>query len=110
MSNLSRRGLLAEATMVAAGPASAQPAPVAREKGPLIWLDMDQKALDDAYDQAVYAPNRDIVIKRCLRNSELARERLGAPKRFAYGPTSFEGLDVFTAKTPNAPIMIYVHG
>ena len=71
---------------------------------------MDQKELDDAYDQAVYAPNRDIVIKRCIRNSELARERLGAPKRFTYGPTKFEGLDVFTAKTPNAPIMMYIHG
>ena len=89
---------------------SAQPAPAERVKGPLVWMNMDQKALDDAYDQAVYAPNRDIVIKRCVRNSELARERLGAPKRFAYGPTPFEGLDVFTAKTPNAPIMIYIHG
>ena len=77
-----------------------------RVKGPLVWMNMDQKELDDAYDQAVYAPNRDIVLKRCVRNSELARERLGAPKRFAYGPTPFEGLDVFTAKTPNAPIMI----
>jgi len=87
-----------------------QAAKIDTAKGPLVWLDMDQKALDDAYDQAVYAPNREIVIKRCIRNSELARERLGAPKRFAYGPTSFEGLDVFAAKTPNAPIMIYVHG
>ena len=29
-----------------------------RPKGPLVWLDMDQKALDDAYDQSVYAPNQ----------------------------------------------------
>ena len=92
------------------GAAHAQSTPAPRAKGPIVWLDMDQKELDDAYDQAVYAPNRDIIIKRCVRNSELARERLGAPKRFAYGPTSFEGLDVFPAKTPNAPIMIYIHG
>src|SRR5438270_7904070 len=106
---LTRRSLVAgAATVAAAGSAFAQSA--AHVKGPVVWLDMDQKALDDAYDQAVYAPNRDIVIKRCIRNSELARARLGAPKRFAYGPTSFEGIDVFTAKTPNAPIMIYVHG
>ena len=78
MSALSRRGLLAGAAVVAAGPALAQTAPAARVKGPLVWLNMDQKELDDAYDQAVYAPNRDIVIKRCVRNSELARERLGA--------------------------------
>ena len=31
----------------------------ARTKGSLVWLDMDQQELDDAYDQAVYAPNRD---------------------------------------------------
>jgi arylformamidase len=71
---------------------------------------MDQKELDDAYDQAVYAPNREVVIKRCARNSELARERLGAPKRFSYGPTEIEAVDVFTTKAANAPVMIFTHG
>ena len=74
------------ALLGATGPALAQrPAQPPRVKGPLVWLDMDQKELDDAYDQAVYAPNRDHVLKRCTRNSELVRARLGAPKRFAYG-------------------------
>src|SRR5262245_21433308 len=81
-----------------------------RAKGPLVWLDMDQKELDDAYDNSVYAPNREIVLKRCARNSELVRERLGTPKRFAYGPTAIEAVDVFTAKTPNAPVHVFVHG
>ena len=57
----------------------------ARAMGPLVWLDMDQKALDDAYDQAVYAPNRDQVHKRNQFNSDRVRARLGAPKRLAYG-------------------------
>src|SRR5580658_7302120 len=26
--------------------------------GPAVWRDMDQQALDDAYDQSKYAPNR----------------------------------------------------
>ena len=104
---VTRRTLLASAAAIGStGPALAQP----REKGPLVWLDLDQQALDDSYDQAVYAPNRDIVLKRCVRNSELARERLGAPKRFAYGPTEIEALDVFTAKAPNAPVNVFVHG
>ena len=30
---------------------------VARPKGPLVWLDMDQQELDDAYDQLKYAAN-----------------------------------------------------
>src|SRR5439155_835340 len=42
--------------------------------------------------------------------SELARERLGAPKRFAYGPTAIEALDVFTTRVPNAPVSVFVHG
>ena len=43
-----------------------------------VYLDYDQKALDDAYDQAVYAPNRDQVLARRERNSELARQHLYA--------------------------------
>ncbi len=81
-----------------------------RAKGPLVWLDLDQKELDDAYDQAVYAPNRDIVIKRVARNSELVRERIGVPKRFPYGRAAIEAVDVFTTKMPNAPVMLFVHG
>jgi arylformamidase len=109
-SGLSRRGLIAGAAAMTGGAAFAQNAPAARVKGPLVWMNMDQKELDDAYDQAVYAPNRATVLKRCVRNSELVRERLGAPKRFAYGPTAIEGLDVFPARSPNAPIMLFVHG
>ena len=50
------------------------------------------------------------ILKRCARNSELARERLGAPKRLAYGPTPIEGLDVYLTKAKNAPVNIFVHG
>jgi arylformamidase len=82
----------------------------ARVKGPLVWLDMDQQALDDAYDQVVYAPNRDQVAKRRVANSAIARARIGEPERFAYGPTPIEGLDLYRCKKPNAPIAIFVHG
>jgi arylformamidase len=85
-------------------------APDTRAKGPPVWLGLDQKALDDAYDQAVYAPNRDQVLARNRWNSERARARLGAPKRLAYGPSPAEGLDVFTAARPNAPVMVFIHG
>jgi arylformamidase len=110
---VTRRSLLAgaasSAVIAAGGVSLAQQAPP-REKGPIVWLDMDQKELDDAYDQSVYAPNIQTVLKRCARNSELARERLGAPRRFAYGPKPIEALDVFTTKTPNAPVNVFVHG
>src|ERR1700684_2574567 len=60
---------------------------VAKTKGPIVWLDMDQQELDNAYDQIVYAPNRDQVAKRRLANSVAARARLGAPQRCACRPT-----------------------
>jgi arylformamidase len=79
-------------------------------KGPLVWLDMDQKALDDAYDQLVYAPNRDQVHKRNMFNSDRVRARLGAPKRHAYGQKPQEQLDLFATSKPNAPINVFIHG
>src|SRR5271169_2615026 len=72
-------------------------------KGPIVWLNMDQQELDDAYDQIVYAPNRDQLTKRRLANSALARTRIGEPERFAYGPTPIEGLDVYRTSSPPSP-------
>ena len=75
-----------------------------------VWLDIDQKELDDAYTQSVYAPNRDQVTGRWASNSETARQRLGPPKRFAYGDAPIEGLDLYAAKRDHAPIAVFVHG
>jgi arylformamidase len=87
-----------------------QAAKVQEAKGPLVWLDMDQKALDDAYDQFVYAPNRDQVHKRNMFNSDRVRARLGQPKRLAYGSAPMEQLDLFATTKPNAPIQVFIHG
>jgi arylformamidase len=81
-----------------------------RAKGPRVWLDMDQQELDDAYDQAVYAPNREQVHARRQANSAVARAVLGEPLRLQYGASEIEGLDVYRTKSPNAPVAIYVHG
>lgn len=82
----------------------------ARAKGPPVWLDMDQKALDDAYDQSVYAPNQQLVARRRARASEAVLERLGEPWRVAYGPTEIEKLDIYKTSRPNAPVNVYIHG
>ena len=79
-------------------------------KGPNVWRDMDQKELDDAYDQEVYAPNRDLVVARRVAASERARAILGPPQRVAYGGSEYERLDIFRAPAANAPINIFVHG
>jgi arylformamidase len=101
----------AGAVVAAGGPALAQPAQQPpRAKGPRVWLDLDQKELDDAYDQSVYAPNQPQVTGRYATNSEVTRARLGVPRRFAYGSAPVEGLDVFTSARPDAPINVFVHG
>jgi arylformamidase len=86
------------------------PSPAPRAKGPIVWLDMDQKELDDAYDQEVYAPNREQIVARRLANSAIVRAILGEPQRVAYGPTEIEKLDIFRTKAPNAPVNIFIHG
>jgi arylformamidase len=98
---------LAMAAASATGAAAVAPS---RPKGPPVWLDMDQQALDDAYDQQVYAPNRDQVGKRRIANSEIARKILGTPLRLSYGETAIEALDVYRCARPNAPINVFVHG
>jgi arylformamidase len=81
-----------------------------KEKGPLVWMNMDQTELDSAYDQSAYAPNIQQVIKRYAINSELTRTRLGNPKTISYGSTPIETLDVFQCNQTKAPINIFIHG
>ena len=75
-----------------------------------VWLDMDQAALDAAYDQSAYAPNREQILARNAVNSERARARLGPPRRYAYGPTPIEALDVYPTARAAAPINVFIHG
>ena len=92
-------------------------------RGPLVWRDMDQKTLDDAYNQAAYAPNMDLILGRIAAASEATREILGAPYRLAYGPSEDERLDVYRTHAPSlpspagvgrkqqgAPVNVFVHG
>lgn len=111
ISALDRRTLLVGigATAVMPGLTSAA-AQTGNEAAPKVWLDMDQKALDDAYDQPKYAPNIQQVIRRYASISDAMRIRVGEPKRAAYGPSAIEALDIFSPKQANAPIHIHIHG
>jgi arylformamidase len=108
-----RRGVLtsiaALGAVAATGAASAQQQD-AGAKGPRVWLDLDQKALDEAYDQSKYAPNLQQIIKRYATNSEATRRRIGQPKRVAYGSTPIEMLDIYATRRAGAPVNVYIHG
>jgi arylformamidase len=79
-------------------------------KGPLVWLDLDQRELDDAYDQAKYAPNLQQVVGRWPTNSDQTRAVIGAPRRLKYGAADIEGADLYPTMAPNAPVNIFIHG
>jgi len=110
---LSRRTMLSATAAAIASPAIAAECPIGpppHEKGPRVWLDLDQVELDAAYDQSFYAPLAGQITKRWVTDSEAARARLGAPVRAAYGPTEVEKLDIYRAKRPKAPTFVFIHG
>jgi arylformamidase len=88
--------------------------PPPHQRGPKVFLDYDQVELDAAYEQAAYALNAAQVQQRNVRNSELARIRLGDPMRVSYGPTEVVRMDIFPSSLPlgsrGAPIHIHIHG
>src|SRR5215472_5278600 len=81
-----------------------------RGKGPRVFLDYDQAALDAAYDQAAYEANLEQMRRRWASNSARTRARIGDPLRRAYGTAPIEGLDVFPAGSGPAPVFIFLHG
>jgi arylformamidase len=80
------------------------------EKGPPVFLDYDQAALDAAYDQAAYAPNREQLIERRINDSAVVRRRIGEPERLAYGPAEIERLDIYRSERSAAPVFVFIHG
>jgi arylformamidase len=76
---------------------------------PLVFGPYDQEGLDRQYNQQVWAANAAELIKRYGSESDRARETLGQPKVFAYGPTLAETLDVYCAGA-GAPIHLHIHG
>ena len=84
--------------------------PPPHDKGPRVWMDMDQIDIDAAYDQRFYAPMGYQITKRIASVSDAVRARLGEPLRLSYGPSEIEKLDVYRARKPNAPIFVFIHG
>jgi arylformamidase len=110
---ISRRAMLATAASMAASPAFAAECRTGapqHEKGPRVWMDMDQVELDAAYDQSFYAPLWPEISKRLAANSEAARARLGEPRRESYGPTETEKLDIYRTGRVGAPVFVFIHG
>lgn len=78
-------------------------------KAPLVWLDMDQAALDAAYDQTVWAPNQALTAERRAAAAAEAKARL-KPSRHSYGETQIETFDFYSCGDRAAPLAIFIHG
>ncbi|MDP2357417.1 MAG: alpha/beta hydrolase [Beijerinckiaceae bacterium] len=78
-------------------------------KGPLVWLDMDQAALDRAYDQTIWAPNQSLTAERRAAAATEAKARLKS-SRHAYGDSEIEAFDFYACGVAEAPIVIFIHG
>jgi len=72
-----------------------------------IFLDYDQKALDDQYEQRVWVPHAEEIIKRYAAASDQVRSRLGQPRTEKYGPTPPETLDIYGS---GKKAFVFVHG
>ena len=72
-----------------------------------VFLDYDQKALDDQYEQRVWAKNAEEVIRRYAVKSDEVRERIGEPRIERYGPSAPETLDVYGS---GGTAFVFVHG
>jgi arylformamidase len=100
----------AAAAMALTGTVARGEAPAGAARGPRVWRDLDQAALDAAYDQSVWAANMAQVVARYASESDAVRARLGAPRRFAYGDVPIEALDVYAPERADAPVNVFIHG
>ena len=82
---------------------------------PKVYLDYTQAELDAAYDQKVWAPNREEVVAWYVEESAKVRSQLEHRRSVPYGGGEDETLDIFPAKmgsesNSGAPIHVHVHG
>lgn len=72
-----------------------------------VFRDYDQKALDDQYEQRVWVPHADAIIRRYAAASDEVRKRIGEPRTESYGPTPQEKLDIYGR---GSKAFVFVHG
>jgi arylformamidase len=82
---------------------------------PRVYLDYTQAELDAAYDQRIWAPNREEIVRWYGEESAKVRAGIDHRRGVPYGNGEDETLDIFPAKagsesTSSAPIHVHVHG
>lgn len=70
----------------------------------------DPAVLDALYNNRALVPDFPRVLQRWQQASALARSGLPHRRDLAYGSTAAETLDLFPARQPNAPVLVFIHG
>jgi arylformamidase len=74
-----------------------------------VFLDYSQDELDQAYDQALWAPNINEMRNLSKTRSAAVRERHPHFER-SYGPTADETVEILPTTKTEAPVVLFVHG
>ncbi|MFH2045771.1 MAG: alpha/beta hydrolase [Pseudomonadota bacterium] len=69
-----------------------------------------QEEIDYQYNVAVTEPDIQSYVEMFIGGSEKARKELDCILDVRFGPTVDETVDIFPAKQPDAPIIVYIHG
>jgi len=75
-----------------------------------VFLDYDQKQLDAAYDQSLWAPQM-AELEASDGVASAAVRRATPPRTEQYGPTGGELIDIFApSDAKRAPLLVFIHG
>lgn len=66
--------------------------------------------LDRMYNNRVLVPEHATHFSQWAEASEDARDAHNCQRNLAYGTSPMETLDVFPAKQPDSPVMVFIHG
>ncbi|MEM6890123.1 MAG: alpha/beta hydrolase [Pseudomonadota bacterium] len=69
-----------------------------------------QEALDTAYDVEGSVPDFMAYANRYIAHSAAARRDLTIRESVQFGPTLPEHADIFPARRPDAPVLVFIHG
>ena len=71
---------------------------------------LSPEQLDHQYNARAAIPDHPRIFERWRTDSRAARDRLRCEQDCSFGPSPAEVLDLYPAATPNAPLLVFIHG
>ena len=95
----------------AASIANRVPAVAAPSAGGFLYRNFRTRAeIDAQYDVEASVDDFRVYVDFFRSNSERARRKLNPVLDVPYGPTAAEHIDIYSARTPDAPLHMFIHG